>query len=242
MTYREMIYIIIDLCKMQSDDVSYNEEHIAFLLDKYRAIILKKEYAKNTNLIHTDNYQTICLEVAPYKEIDDECIPLQLRSTVPVPSTIIDTTLKVTTRDTLSSTLSYTSPERYQYVTDNPFTKNIIHATKNYDNYIYLKSANPQFKHLKYIKAIGVFDSPMSAYELDCNNTEQCDYMDKVFPLEAGLITILQESVISALRIASGMTEDLLNNASDDLQTTPYNRNKQRVYNPSQDNIDADEQ
>ena len=37
-TYREAIYMCNDLLKGMSDDFTYTEEHIAYLLDKFRAL------------------------------------------------------------------------------------------------------------------------------------------------------------------------------------------------------------
>ena len=40
MTYREVIYSILDLSKLLVDDIIINEEHVMFLIEKYRASIL----------------------------------------------------------------------------------------------------------------------------------------------------------------------------------------------------------
>jgi hypothetical protein len=41
MTYREIIYSILDLFKESSDDSYYSEEYVVFLALKMRAAILK---------------------------------------------------------------------------------------------------------------------------------------------------------------------------------------------------------
>jgi hypothetical protein len=41
MTYRELVYTVLDLLKGASDDNYYTEEHVVFLLSKVRAAILK---------------------------------------------------------------------------------------------------------------------------------------------------------------------------------------------------------
>jgi hypothetical protein len=49
-TYRELVYMVLDEIKGLSDDFSYTEDHIIYLLEKYRAFILntdKNEMAKN---------------------------------------------------------------------------------------------------------------------------------------------------------------------------------------------------
>jgi hypothetical protein len=40
-TYRELVYMVLDELKAKSDDFYYTEDHIIFLLDKYRAFLLK---------------------------------------------------------------------------------------------------------------------------------------------------------------------------------------------------------
>ena len=64
-TYREAIYMCLDLLKGKSDDFSFTEEHIAYLLDKFRALLLKQRYGKDPlKEIPYSNYQTIELDLA----------------------------------------------------------------------------------------------------------------------------------------------------------------------------------
>ena len=62
-TYRELIYMSKDLLKLKSDDSYYTNEHILFLLDKVRAVILEQKYKKNNSKIEDSNTQTICVEL-----------------------------------------------------------------------------------------------------------------------------------------------------------------------------------
>ena len=43
-TYRQITYLVLDELKQLSDDSTFNEEHIIFLLGKYRGAILKQTY------------------------------------------------------------------------------------------------------------------------------------------------------------------------------------------------------
>ena len=45
MKWREAIYMVLDEIKGSSDDFTYTKEHIAFLLGKYRALLLKQRYS-----------------------------------------------------------------------------------------------------------------------------------------------------------------------------------------------------
>ena len=59
-TYKELIYMCLDLLKGSSDDFSFTEEHIAYLLDKYRAFLLKQKYTNEYKKpVPNSNYQNI---------------------------------------------------------------------------------------------------------------------------------------------------------------------------------------
>ena len=62
-TYRELVYMVLDELKGISDDFTYTEDHIIFLLNKYRAFILKQRYSDVKKFIPESNYQTICLDL-----------------------------------------------------------------------------------------------------------------------------------------------------------------------------------
>jgi len=46
MTYGEAVYMILDQLKLTSDDANFNENHVIFLLNKYRALAIKEEYER----------------------------------------------------------------------------------------------------------------------------------------------------------------------------------------------------
>ena len=46
MTLRELVFLVLDEVKINSDDSYFNEDHIVFLLNKYRSFVLKKELEK----------------------------------------------------------------------------------------------------------------------------------------------------------------------------------------------------
>lgn len=65
-TYRELIYMCLDVLKGTSDDFSYTEEHIAYLIDKFRAFLLKQRYGNDPKKhVPYSNYQTINIELNP---------------------------------------------------------------------------------------------------------------------------------------------------------------------------------
>jgi hypothetical protein len=62
-TYRELVYMVLDELKARSDDFYYTEDHIMFLLDKYRAFLLKQKYRIPKSVVLNSNYSYIELTV-----------------------------------------------------------------------------------------------------------------------------------------------------------------------------------
>ena len=61
--YRDIVYMVLDELKIHSDDASFTEEHILFLINKYRAFILKQRYSDKRKEVPQSNYQTLCLDL-----------------------------------------------------------------------------------------------------------------------------------------------------------------------------------
>lgn len=95
-TYRELIYMTNDLVKNLSDDAVYTEEHIAFLLNKYRMHLLKQKYEKSLFSIPQADTQTICINLQEVNTIPgcsaegclDESNVTYARSKTKVPNTL----------------------------------------------------------------------------------------------------------------------------------------------------------
>ena len=87
MTYKEIVYMCLDTLKVTSDDSIFNEDHILFLINRYRSILLQQKYPDIRNPVSTSNYQTLCLDLTldDTKSIDI-CKDTVLRSTEKIPS------------------------------------------------------------------------------------------------------------------------------------------------------------
>lgn len=226
-TYRELIYIVIDELKIPSDDSYITEDHIAFLLRKYRAFILKQQYENKSKAIPEANKQTLCLDLIETPAIEEDLCTggVYLRTTAKIPDVIVGG-LNISTVDSIGGTLTYVSKERLPYVGNNKWLTNFIYAAKNSDNYIYLKSANPQFLYLDKIKVTGVFDDSEAVIKLMCSgDNDHCDPWDNEYPLESGLISMLTDLVVKELSTVIYRPEDRVNDANDG--TDEYNSQKQ---------------
>lgn len=221
-TYKELTYMVLDELKLHSDDALYTEEHIMFLLGKYRAFLLKQRYSDVKKQIPESNYQTICLDLIEVPAISGESCEggSYLRSKEQIPFLMKIGNPKVYPVDYYQGEITYVSRERMRYVGYNKYLKNIIYASIGPDNYLYFKSFNPQYLYLEKARMTGIFEDPQAASELQCpnkNGDTVCDILDKTFPIEEALIPPMIELVVKELLGAEYIKRDEENNAKDDL-------------------------
>ena len=220
-TWRQMVYMVLDELKLISKDSVFTEDHTIFLLSKIRGMVLKQQYKDIKKEIPESNYQTICLNLVEVPAIIGECEGgSYLKSTEKIPFLLNISTPKVYTSNYFKGNISFISRERMEYVGYNKWLPNIIYASIGPDNYLYLKSFNPQYLYLdkSKIKFTGVFEDPEKVANLECNtNNSNCDILDKEFPLEEGLVPTVIDTVVKVLSGAIYKPSDSTNNASDDL-------------------------
>ena len=222
MTYREAIYLVLDEIKASADDSFFTEDHIIFLLGKYRTFLIKQRYSDIKKQIPESNYQTICLDLIEVPAISGE--PCEggsyLRSKEKVPFLMKIGIPKVYPVDYYQGEITYISRERMRYVGYNKYLQNIIYCSLGPDNYLYFKSSNPQYLYLEKARMTGIFEDPQAASELQCpneNGDTVCDVLDREFPIENALIPPLIQLVVEELTKAEYKPEDKENNSDDDL-------------------------
>ena len=222
MTYREIVYIILDEIKSVSDDAFFTEDHIIFLIGKLRTFLIKQRYSDIKKQIPESNYQTICLDLIEVPAISGE--PCEggsyLRSKEKIPFLMKIGNPKVYPVDYYQGEITYVSRDRMRYVGYNKYLQNIIYASLGPDNYLYFKSFNPQFLYLEKVRMTGIFEDTLAASELQCpdeSGNTVCDVLDREFPIENALIPPLIQLVVEELTKAEYKPEDKENNSDDDL-------------------------
>lgn len=221
-TYKELIYMVLDELKLYSDDALYTEEHVMFLLGKYRTFLLKQRYSDVKKQIPESNYQTICLDLIEVPAISGE--PCEggsyLRSKEKIPFLMKIGNPRVYPIDYYQGEITYVSRDRMRYVGYNKYLQNIIYASLGPDNYLYFKSFNPQFLYLEKVRITGIFEDTLAASGLQCpdeSGNTVCDVLDREFPIENALIPPLIQLVVEELTKAEYKPEDKENNSDDDL-------------------------
>lgn len=221
MTLRELVFLVLDELKINSDDSYFNEDHVAFLLNKYRSFVLKKELEKENKQLSSTNGQIICLDLIEVLDEDNLCGESMLRTEQKIPNLVNDCKVSLYPVNYFEGDhIIYTTMERMRYTTYNKWTKNLIYAAKGPDDYLYLKSSNPQYLYLEKLRMKAIFEDFESAAQYACDEAGeelQCDILDMKFPIENALVPIVVEMVVKELLGASYRPKDSSNNAEDDL-------------------------
>lgn len=226
MLVKEIVYMVLDMLKESSDDAFYTEDHVLFLLKKYRSFLIKKEQDKEkstTDIASEFEYQEICLDLEKVAAIDGEpCTGgYYLRSIQKIPKILEDTLPRVYPIDYYQGTnISYIPRDRMRYVGSNKYLRNIIYVSLGPNLHLYLTSNNPQFLYLKKLRMSAIFEDFDDAADLLCDpegEDASCDILDAVFPIRDYLVPTLIELVVKELSGSKYQPEDLRNNAKDDI-------------------------
>lgn len=221
-TYRELVYLVLDSLKLVSDDSHFQEEHILFLLDKYRAFVLKQRYSDIRKEIPESNYQTICVDLEESDAINGMSCDGKgyMKSIAKIPKMLTIGGRSISSLDYFQGNIAYVSNERFKYVGYNKYLQNQIYGTIGPDGYLYLRSNNPQLYYLNKVKVTGIFDDSIEVANLQCpdeNGESTCDIMDMSFPIEPALIPPVIELIVKELGGQKYQAADSSNNANDDL-------------------------
>lgn len=230
MTLRELVFMCMDEVKLNSDDAIYTEDHVVFLLNKYRSFVLKKELDKENKQLSSTNGQTICLDLIEIRDEDSPCGGSMLRTEQPIPNLVNDCKVSLYPVNYFEGDhIIYTTMERMRYTTYNKWTKNLIYAAKGPDDYLYLKSSNPQYLYLEKLRMKAIFEDFESAAQYACDDAGEelnCDILDMKFPIENALVPIVIELVVKELLGVKYQPRDTHNNAADDA-SNPVSQPKQ---------------
>lgn len=226
MLVKEIVYYILDACKVISDDSIINENHVLFLTKKYRSFLIKKEQEKEKSTTDTASefeYQQICLDLEKVPAIDGEpCTGgYYLRTTKKIPKILEGTTPRVYPIDFYQGiNIAFIPRDRMRYVGTNKYLQNIIWVSLGPDLHLYLYSNNPQFMYLKKLRMMAIFEDFDEAADLLCDNDGEdasCDILDAKFPIRDYLVPTLIELCEKEILGVNYRPKDVRNNSDDDL-------------------------
>ena len=218
MKINEIVYYCLDAIKAFSDDAYVNEDHIIFLLGKYRGALLQ-QYHNIKKLIPESNFQTICLTLEEAENIPCTTSPI-LKSVEEIPSLMpVGNPSIMLFNGMESENIVFVPFARLKFIGRNKWKQNFIYVAVGPDNHLYLNSMNPQASYLSSLRMKGLFEDFEKAAEMACDNegNKSCDTMELDFPMEVSLIPDLIARVVRDALGVFYKPSDKTNNAADDL-------------------------
>lgn len=222
-TFRELIYIVLDKLKIQSDDSYFEEEHIMFLLNKYRPLILKQRYSDIRKEIPDANYQSINVSVSDSPEVNgslDGSLYYK-KSNVKIPTILnLNGGQRIIYlsyfKDFWSGEITYVNKDRFKYTGHNKWLLKTIYGTIGPDGYLYIKSEDSNISTLTNVKITSIFEDPTEVNKLDVDNAGKIkNPLDIECPLEGNLIPVLVDMVVETLLPSHFRGSDIENDAKD---------------------------
>ena len=242
-TYRDLIYIVLDKLKLTSDDARYKEEHVAYLLDKYRPLLLKQRFADIRKTISPNNYSVFTIDVEEGSGYDGSLLGNTINHTsngkVYTSTTLMPRLVGFNddveeyrifnvpqiedNAPVLIGDFSIVSPDRFKYVGENKWLRKFNYTTigPDYKLYVKVKDEDIQLPTTLLIQAI--VEDPKKEVNRILPIVD--DYLDMIYPLEEAITPLLLELVIKDLTGSIYKPEDKNNNADDDLSNMSVTKN-----------------
>lgn len=227
MKVNEVIYYCLDAIKAFSDDAYVNEDHVLYLISKYRASLLQ-QYYNTKKPITESNYQIIDLNLK--RVFNTYTSKACLKSDEIVPTLMTITKPVVLLFNGLETEMIEVVPfSRMKFTGYNKWKNNFIYAAISPEKNLHLISNNQQTKFLEKVKFRGIFEDFTKPYEL----MGITDIMEEEFPMEYALIPDLLIRVVKDVLGTAWRMADTRNNAADELAdiSNYIRQNMKKKYN-----------
>ena len=224
MKYRELVYMCLDEIKLASDDSYITEDHILYLISKYRAFLLRQKYDKTNMPVPMSNYQLITFTKS---EGSYPSIPLPM--SIGTPRVVIEFGVGNKESDDYAQKeyrkATYVSPHRWEYVGHNKYLDSFIYCSLDYRNRMQFKTLptkitviennNEVKKDLTFTSCdvYALFEDCVKASEFNLTG----DILDAECPIETELVAGVQELVVKDALGMAYRPKDIINNANDEL-------------------------
>ena len=220
MTKRELIYIVFEKLNISSDDIKTSEELVSTLIDSKRAMLTKQQYAKNSWNVPIEIRQELCLDLELTDRIEGYgCSGKILATKLRLPRSIKikgkDGPLSVRKQDGVQIALNIIPFERVPFLFENRFTQQMLYATVDFNNRLFMISKDDKHRFLKWIKVTDVFERPEVASVMECSVDQTLDKWDIDYPIEEAMADTVVDLVVKDLTRSLGIPEDKINDAQD---------------------------
>lgn len=212
-TYKDAIYLVLDQLKQSTDDIQLEEDHIAALINASRATLLKQRLGNNKVEIPKEVIQTIPFKLQLINQTitsDREFELLNLNGN----HLYYDIVLP----DYPNYEISFITLDRFKYVHNNKWLKNIIYSALSNTGKILIKAPDsiknlfisPSYR----INAVfnGILDDPRSVFPFEDN------YLDLDLAVNGDLLRVIIDLTVADLLKHMSIPEDIINNGKNDQQ------------------------
>ena len=222
MTLNEIAYNILNLIRAgrSSNDDNISLSQIKFNIKHYRAMFIRRDYARN-GLVTRHLEQSIgCIDIIPVNA--SKCCGFDLPNDCPVYKSVqkIPRTVRFNFREAITfvgaangtTRIPMVEPFEVDYL---PYDKHTKNNTKAFmiEDYLYLY--NP--KGIDKVNIRGIFEDPEELAGYDCN--QSCYDADSPFPLPADMVSMITSGLASGeLRLLTSSLNDDENDRQQDTQ------------------------
>lgn len=219
MTLREIIYDVTEILNAYSDDHKISEEHIAFMVNNKRNLLLKQYMSNLKKEVPMEAMQTICLPL----ELNKDCFEDQavMKSTIKVPSTL-ENSGRSNIVNAYAKELRFTKNiniipyQRFPFVYSEKYNHNQLFITIDPESYLLVYNKDQLNLVMTNIVVEGVFENPEEAYNLSCDaSNNNCDFYDSQYPIESSMIDIMRNQIVQELLLKYQIPTDNINNAEE---------------------------
>ena len=204
-TYRELVYMVLDELKLTSDDSMWETDHIVFLLNKFRALLIKQRYANVKKVIPAPYFQQLNVVISASAPKSIKTLP----SMVELNGNELFFTAATSSED-VSRRLVLVSAARFPYVQINKWMNKVVYCSLGNDNYLYIKCL--QDKPTTVILNV-ILEKPQDKLAFTAATTNP---LDIDFPIETSALNDIISLVVRELAESKVIPDVEKNNAAEE--------------------------
>jgi len=224
MTLDEIAYNILNLVRGGRSNVS---EHISlaqikFNIKYYRAMLIRRDYARNGNITRHLEQDLKCVELE--KADASKCCNLPSGLSVYRCKTMLPKTVRLNFKDAIThvsdvtglKTIPLVDPITVQWL---PYDKYVRKERRAYmiEDHLYIYNANG----LQFVNVRGIFENPEDLSSYDCDGTD-CYNDSSDYPIPMDMIQVITEGIASKeLQLLANTSSDTTNDTAQDRQAVP---------------------
>lgn len=204
-TYRQLVYMVYDELKINSDDSIWEVDHLIFLLNKYRALLIKQRYGAIKKVIPQTYFQT--LDVVMSTSVDKSI--KQVPSTIELNNSELFFSANTASED-VSRRVILVPASRFPYVQINKWLNKVVYCSIKPDKYLHIKCMQDR---PSIISLTVILENPLDELTFKASTINPLD-MD--FPMETSAIHDVISLVAKELGDSKVIPDVEKNNATEE--------------------------